>query len=147
MHLSAVCAFSLLTLRPLYALSDKVTEKSKPQFLHERASTLVEYQSLIEMVPCLERIVVPNPKYIHVLKPADPTTAQKGGQWGGRIRGLKDHINKEATKVKADVAQVKTDVAQVKTEVAQVKAEVAGIKAEVAGINAKLDAVLAAVQR
>ena len=138
MHLSAVCAFSLLTLRPLYALSDKVTEKSKPQFLHERASTLVEYQSLIEMVPCLERIVVPNPKYIHVLKPADPTTVQKGGQWSGRIRGLKDHINKEATKVKADVAQVKTDVAQVKTEVAQVKAEVADL-------NTKLDAVLAAI--
>jgi hypothetical protein len=57
---------------------DKMKEKEGAQFLRERerASLLAEYQIMLEMLPFVARWADMNPKYIHVLKPADDLSAR-----------------------------------------------------------------------
>jgi hypothetical protein len=80
---------------------DKMKEKEGAQFLRERASLLAEYQIMLEMLPFVARWADMNPKYIHVLKPADDLSArEQEAQWSGRIRRPKKHVEEQMAGVK-----------------------------------------------
>jgi hypothetical protein len=94
---------------------EKVKEKEVAQFRSERACLIVEYEANVKLVAWMTCGWIPLAKWfrvdatwLHVLKRSEG--ADSGAQWGGRMRALKHHIDRQNRGLYAQVEKVKVAI-------------------------------------
>jgi hypothetical protein len=120
---------------------ERVIERQEAQFMKERASLLRDTETVLGGVLSV-RTQPAQHRYLHVLVPEQEGPAGGSNAWSGRLRQMKDHMDRHMEKSKVQVDDVKAQVGDVKAQVDDVKAQVDDVKAQVDDVKAQTSLIL-----